>query len=249
VICAIKLWPLERVHDAWEAYAQLAQDAPWELGCTLAVMTAPPGGFGAPELEGRKVAGFFGCWSGDPRKLEKVLEPLSARRPQVSTLLPLPYRRLQQMVDVLSPHGRRCYCKSSYLKTVDQAVAGPIAALKDQSYSPFSQCEFSLFGGAVAQVPESATAFGDRSGRVLYNIVANWLDPQEDELHQQWARAFFQALQPHSSSAVYVNFLSDEGDERIRAAYGAKYAQLASLKRIYDPDNVFRSNQNIRPGG
>jgi FAD/FMN-containing dehydrogenase len=247
VLCAIDLWPLERANDAWEAYAELAQDAPEQLGCTLAVMTAPPGGFFPPELQGRKVAGFFGCWSGDPAELEKVLAPLSARHPQVSRVFPLPYRQLQQMVDVLSPPGRRCYCKSSYLTTMDQAVAGPIAALQDQSYSPYSQCEFSLFGGAVARVAESATAFGDRNGRLIYNIVANWLEPQDDPVHQQWARAFFQALQPYSSSAVYVNFLSDEGEERIRAAYGAKYAELARLKRIYDPHNVFQSNQNIRP--
>jgi len=247
VTFAALVWPLERLPDVWEAYAELAEEAPDALGCTLVVMAAPPVPFIPPELHGRTVAGFFACWSEDPRKLQAVLAPLSARQPQVSFVSPIAYRQLQQTVDVLSPHGRRSYWKSGYLRAMDRDIPQHIERAAQQCNSPFSQTEFTLFGGAVARLSESATAFGNRNGQLLYNIVANWTDPREDSQHREWARSFFHSLQPHSASGVYVNFLSDEGEQRVRAAYGAKYEQLAGLKRTYDPQNVFRSNQNILP--
>jgi FAD/FMN-containing dehydrogenase len=106
------------------------------------------------------------------------------------------------------------------------------------------------FGGAVARVPNDATAFGHRDAACDLIIAAIWSEESEQDAHVEWAKSFWEAMQPYASSDVYVNYLSDEGDEgdeRVRAAYGHHYERLADLKRKYDPENVFRSNQNIRP--
>jgi FAD/FMN-containing dehydrogenase len=103
------------------------------------------------------------------------------------------------------------------------------------------------FGGAVARVPNDATAFRHRDAGYDLIIAAIWDQPDQQEAHIDWARRFWAAMQPHSTGDVYVNYLSDEGDDRVRAAYGPHYQRLVELKRRYDPDNVFHHNQNIRP--
>jgi hypothetical protein len=247
VLFGMLMWPLDRAQEPWQAYAQIVHDAPDALGCTLVLMTAPAAPFIDPALHNKKVIGFFCCWTGDPAELEPLLAPLLARNPAVRSISPIPYTTLQQMVDFLSPHGRRSYWKSAYLKSIDDKVGAVVCDQAQRDSSPYSQAEFTLFGGAVARVPESANAFGDRSGKALFNVVANWTDPAEDDSHKAWARSFFEALQPHSTGTVYVNFLGDEGAERVRAAYGGKYERLVRLKSTYDPDNFFRFNQNILP--
>jgi len=103
-------------------------------------------------------------------------------------------------------------------------------------------------GGAVARVPADATAFAYRDAAFAMNIVGIWPDPAENELHTRWAREFADAMAPHATSGVYVNFLGSEGEERVRAAYGEKtYARLAVVKQRFDPVNAFRLNQNIQP--
>jgi len=152
------------------------------------------------------------------------------------------------MFDPMVPHGRRSYWKSGYLKEVGGGAASVAHAFAAAATSPFSQAEFPLMGGAVARVGPDDTAFGDRTGATIYNVVANWTDVGEDEAQTAWARSFFDGLEPFSTSTVYVNFLGEEGADRIRAAYGAeKYDRLAQLKKKYDPENFFRSNQNIQP--
>jgi FAD/FMN-containing dehydrogenase len=247
VICGILMWPIERATEAWDAYAEIADSAPDELGCTLGMMRAPAAPFVEESLHGKLVAGFFFCWTGAAERAESVVAPFLERRPPVRCIGPLPYVSLQKMVDFLSPHGRRSYCKAGYTKALSAPFAAATVENIGRSVSPFSQAEFVLLGGAMARVPEEATAFGDRSGRLLYNVVVNWTDRAEDAANRDWATTFFEALQPFSTSTVYVNFLGDEGGDRIRAAYGEKYERLAQIKRRYDPENFFNSNQNIVP--
>jgi FAD/FMN-containing dehydrogenase len=247
VTCGILMWPIERAAEAWGAYAELADSAPDELGCTLGVMRAPAAPFVDESLHDKWVAGFFFCWSGPPEKAEAAVAPFLARRPAVRSIGRMPYTTMQKMVDFMSPHGRRSYWKSGYAKGLEDPLASVVVEHMGQSVSPRSQAEFVLFGGAVARVPELATAFGDRTGKVVYNVVVNWTDAARDDANKAWANSFFRALQPFSTDAVYVNFLGDEGIDRIRAAYGDKYDRLARLKRAYDPTNFFRLNQNIIP--
>jgi len=103
-------------------------------------------------------------------------------------------------------------------------------------------------GGAVGRVDASATAFAHRDAQHVLNINGVWTEPAEDEVHVEWTRDLFTAMEPFSTGGVYVNFLGNEGEDRVRAAYGANYDRLVEVKRRYDPDNVFNSNQNIVPG-
>jgi hypothetical protein len=247
VICGILMWPIARMTDAWEGYAELAARAPDELGCTLGLMQAPPAPFVDPALHHQWVAGFFYCWSGAPGQLDKAIAPMVARRPATRFAAPTSYTALQKLVDFLSPHGRRSYWKAGYLGSMHADVPRIASERVRGAVSPFTQAEFVLLGGQVARISEDATAFGDRSAPVIYNLVVNWLDTADDAAGKAWACGFFDALQAYSTSSVYVNFLGDEGSARIRSAYGAKYERLARLKRRYDPDNFFCFNQNIPP--
>jgi FAD/FMN-containing dehydrogenase len=155
---------------------------------------------------------------------------------------------MQTILDELQPPGRRSYWKSGYLtELTDDAITAGVSVAAE-ARSPFNIAELVLWGGAVARIGVNDCAFGERDGRFLYNAVSTWENPAEDEQNIPWARAFHDAMQPFATGGVYVNFLSDEGADRVRAAYGdEKFARLAKIKAEYDPDNLFALNQNIPP--
>jgi hypothetical protein len=125
-----------------------------------------------------------------------------------------------------------------------EALAELVAGIS----SPLSDIKLMQLGGALARVDESSAAFAHRGAPTVLNITSRWTDPAESERHIAWTRDVWDAMQPWSSGGTYVNFLGDEGPDRVRAAYGdGKYARLVELKRRWDPDNVFRLNQNIAP--
>ena len=147
----------------------------------------------------------------------------------------------------MAPPGMRNYWKADFLDSLsDEAIDGLIDAANSTS-SPLSQVHLHHLGGAMARVSPDATAFTHRDAAFVFNLVGTWPDSGEDDLHTSWARSSFDALRPASAGAAYVNFLGDDGAQRVAAAYGDNYQRLAELKRRYDPDNVFRLNQNITP--
>jgi hypothetical protein len=113
--------------------------------------------------------------------------------------------------------------------------------------SPETEVFFGLLGGQASRVEPGATAYPHRSAKFVMNVHGRWSTPDQDAGCVQWARSLFNALSPHATGAVYVNFLTEDESERISAAYGGNYARLSAIKRRYDPDNLFRANQNIRP--
>jgi hypothetical protein len=155
------------------------------------------------------------------------------------------------MFDAGAPHGIHSYWKSEYLAGLDDGALDALAEGAAAMVSPFSQVHVHHVEGAVARADAAATAIGRRDAPFIANVIGMWADPalQEDEI--AWVREQSGRLRPHSTGGAYLNFLDgDEGDERIRAAYGReKYERLVALKDRYDPDNVFRLNQNIRPSG
>ena len=153
----------------------------------------------------------------------------------------------QQAYDADFPFGLRTYWKSCNLDGLSDDAIDTLVSFMAEAPSLQPMVIVDQFGGAVARVPADATAFGHRAAAYDLVIAAIWTDRNEQDTHIEWARSFWDAMRPHSTNDVYVNYLSDEGDEHVHAAYGPHYQRLADLKRTYDPQNTFRHNQNVRP--
>jgi hypothetical protein len=179
-----------------------------------------------------------------------LIEPLrKAVAPAADHVGPLPYRMLQGMFDASAPRGINSYWKTEYLAELDEGAIDALVAGAEAFASPMSQLHVHHVEGAVARVSGADSAFGRRDSRYVVNVIGMWPNPALQDGETATVRATAEALRAFSSGGAYLNFFdADEGDERIRAAYGPeKYARLVALKDRYDPDNVFRLNQNIRP--
>jgi FAD/FMN-containing dehydrogenase len=245
-------YPLEDGPEVLRHYRDYIADAPDELTTIVNLRPAPPLAFLPAEVHGRPVVAVIACYAGSLQRGEEVLAPLRHfGSPIVDAMAPRPYTELQTMFDAVVPHGWHYYWKSWELPPLADDAIDTLVEQAALITSPRSYIIVFQLGGAIARVGEQDTAYAQRDAAHNVNINAAWLpDDPEPERHVEWARACFAALEPAASGRAYVNFLADEGQERVRAAYGEeKYARLAALKRAYDPDNVFRLNQNIEPQG
>jgi FAD/FMN-containing dehydrogenase len=242
-------WPLDQAKDVLAFHREQTRTAPDELGISAAFVTAPPLPFVPEHLHEQPAIATILCWSGEVDEGREVLKPwLEFGPPPIQMVDAMPYTLMQTLLDELQPPGRRSYWKSGYLTELTDDAIEASASVAADARSRFNIAEFVLWGGAVARVGADDTAFGERGGRFLYNAVSTWENPADDETNIPWARAFHDAMQPFATGGVYVNFLSDEGADRVRAAYGpAKFARLATIKAEYDPTNLFSLNQNIPP--
>jgi hypothetical protein len=187
-------------------------------------------------------------WSGDPAEGRRALAPLrEVGAPLVDAVAVVPYVFVQSMLDGGAPHGRHYYWKSHRLPDLSDAVVDVFLERLAGMTSPFAQITGWAMGGAVGRVDPDATAVGEREDGFDVNFATGWLPPDPDpERHRDWSRAAWDELAPYSCG-IYANFISDEGDAGVEAAYGDRRARLGALKARWDPDNVFRLNANIRP--
>ena len=161
---------------------------------------------------------------------------------------PTPYVSHQAMFDPTAPHGLGYYWKSEYVPSLSDALIDTLAERAWGVATPESYTIIFHLGGAVGRQDPEGSAFEDRRAAHAVNIDAVWSEPARASACIAWTRELWEAVRPYSTGRVYVNFLGDEGQDRVRAAYGeAKYERLRALKRKYDPTNFFRLNQNIRP--
>ena len=242
--------PFEHAREVLRVYRDFIAAAPDELTTIFELSVAPPLPFLPEDVHGKPIVMIGACYAGSPDEGAEVLRPLKQfGRPIVDLLEPKPYTALQSMFDPLVPHGWHRYWKSVELPPLtDQAID----TLVEQASAPTSPKSYTIvfqLGGALARVGEDHTAFSQRDTAHNVNINAVWTEEDPDaERHIAWARDFFDAMQPHAGGRVYVNFLGEEGGNRVRQAYGARnYKRLVELKRAYDPTNFFRLNQNIEP--
>ena len=241
--------PLDRAGDLLRFYGDWAPDLPDEMTTMVAFLTAPPEPFVPRELVGTPMVAIALCHAGPVEQGEKLARPLRDVGPAPIDLLgPIPYGALQRMFDAGAPWGHHAYWKTEYLRALDDRTVATLCEHATRMRSPFSAIHIHHLEGAVKRFPDDGTAFAHRSARWVLNIVGLWPGPEGSDVHVGWVRELRQAIQPWATGAVYLNFLGEDGPDRVRAAYGAgKYARLAELKRAYDPDNFFRINQNIRP--
>jgi hypothetical protein len=179
---------------------------------------------------------------------EADLKPLRDLGPAVDVIGPMPYTAVQGMFDAGVPRGSRNYWRSAFLPDLGDDVIDAILAHTAGIPHPLGQVHVHQMGGAMSRVGPDATAFGSREAPFLMNYIGLWQDPGQDDANTAWVRAASDAMEPHSTGARYVNFLADEGEAGVRAAYGGEtMVRLQSLKARYDPTNFFHLNQNIKP--
>ena len=195
---------------------------------------------------------IFVSYNGALEAGERALKPLREIGPPLADMIgPMPYVKVQRMMDDAFPAGRQNYWKSNFLKGLDAEAIHVIVDYVAKAPSPYSAVAIEQFSGAVNRVGIDDTALNHRNARYNLLIVGIWSDPAAKAANVRWVRDLWGAMQPYSSGGVYVNYLgqeADEGVERVKSAYGPeKYARLVALKQKYDPTNLFRLNQNIRP--
>ncbi len=229
-------------------YLDYAVSAPDDLTTIANLLYAPPAPHVPQERVGELVLSILVCWSGSVEEGERALAPLRAlATPVADAVSPIPYPAIYQFTaHQAEPHAASI--RSMFAdKLSDGALDAALAAMRNAT-SPFSLVQFRGLGGAMARVNADATAFAHRDRRYFVAIIGLWLNAAEDEaVHSAWTESLWQAIR-HEGSGVYVNFLQEEGEARIREVYpSATFARLAAIKRRYDPRNIFRFNQNIPP--
>lgn len=242
--------PLEDAREVLASYREFIATAPDELTTIFELSVAPPVAFLPEDVHGKPIVMVGACYAGAPEDGIEVVRPLKEfGNPIVDLLKPKPYTALQSMFDRSVPHGWHRYWKTVELPLLTDDAIDTLVEHASAQTSPKSYCIVFQLGGALARAGEDETAFSQRDAGHNVNINAVWTeDDPEDERHVAWARDFFSAMQPHAGGRVYLNFLGDEGAERVRHAYGDRqYERLVELKRTYDPTNFFRQNQNIEP--
>jgi FAD/FMN-containing dehydrogenase len=244
------LYPAAQARALLQFFREFMAAAPDELMALLAFISAPPAPFVPQHLHGAPVVAFAICHVGSPEEGQRTIEQIRGfGAPAVDLLGPMPYVAVQQLFDASMPFGRQVYLRSDHVTGLGDAVIDALLAQAAKVTSPLSTAIVWPLGGAVARVGEHATAFGHRDTPFDVIVFSIWTDPQEAERHLQWGRDFGAAMRPFSRG-VYVNEMGVEGEERVRAAYNPQsYARLVALKTKYDPTNLFRMNQNIKPAG
>jgi FAD/FMN-containing dehydrogenase len=241
----------ERANEIIPKWRDYMATAPDEVSGLAEFSTIPIDPAYPEETWGRRVLALATVYDGPADEGERVTQPLrNLGEPLLDFSGRMPYRVLQSIYDGLFPKGRdRCYWKSTYLSSLDDAVIGAIAGRLAQRPSEMTFASIWKFGGAVQRVAADATAFGDRSMPFMLSLDAIWSEPADDDANIGWVRDSWREMQPHSTGRLYLNFAGfGEGENMVQDAFGDEtYARLQEVKRIYDPTNAFKMNQNILP--
>ena len=248
VVGGFVVWPMEDAPEVIRFYRDWVAESPDEL-TSLIFQRRMRAGPGVPdELVGRRILAVAVCYAGDIEEGERFIRPLKAfGSPVLDTCRPMPFLVQQTLFDPSYPHGWWYYFRACDVAELSDAVIDVVADYGMKISSPITTTAIWQMGGAVNRVPEDATAFNGRSAGFTFNLSGNTETADGFDAERQWTRDYWDALGPYHTS-VYVNFLMDEGEQRIREAYGKdKYDRLKALKRRYDPGNFFRLNQNIHP--
>jgi FAD/FMN-containing dehydrogenase len=248
VLSGLLVYPLERAESLLPEFRRIALEAPDELTTWAVMRKAPPLPFLPTEWHGKEVLILAACYSGDMGEGERAVRPLRALgQPIADVISPHSFVGWQAAFDPLLAPGARNYWKSHDFDD----LKGPAirAILEAVRVLPSDECEVFIahVGGAMARVPSDATAWGNRGAHFVMNAHSRWRTRAQDAACIGWAKRLFEATAPFASGSAYVNFMPADEQDRVEKAYGANYARLAEIKRRYDPENLFRMNQNIRP--
>jgi FAD/FMN-containing dehydrogenase len=249
VLAGLMMFPIERAQQVMRGWRDCADAAPDELSTACVVVIAPPEPFVPPELQGKPVVGVAALYVGDPDEGAETVQPLKDLGPAVDLVGPTPYTAFQAALDPLAPWGIRSYARGEYMPALSDGAIDTFLAHAIEltvAGAPLSQMIIFRLGQAITALPDDASAFSHRDAQYIFHPITALYDPADDERMIGATRAFAAAMRPFSTGGAYLNFTLEA--DRVRDAYGdAKYARLVALKDKYDPGNLFRLNQNIRP--
>jgi FAD/FMN-containing dehydrogenase len=239
LLAGLLLYPVTMATEVLTFYREFTTTAPDELTVWAILLTAADG---APMLA------LLVCYDGSGAAAQRAVQPLREFGPPLADhISSMSYREVQTLFDAAFPAGLRSAWKSSYLGELSDDAIETMVDRFATVPSPQSAVLLEHLGGAVSRVGTDETAFTDRDALYSFLIVSVWPDATQSAQNVQWTDECWQAMQPFASGGVYVNYLGEEGPERIKAAYGRNYERLVALKTRYDPTNLFRVNQNIPP--
>ena len=243
------LWELGQSAEIMKWYRDFIVQAPEDLNGFFAFLTVPPGPPFPEQIHLKKMCGIVWCYTGPMEQANKLLQPLRNHRPPAfEFFVPMPYPMVQSMFDAVYPPGLQWYWKADFVKELsDQAIA---LHVQHGSQLPTMHSTMHMYpvDGAVHRVRPDDTAWSYRDVQWSEVIVGVDPEPANKDRITAWARGYFDALHPFGAGGAYVNFMMEEGEDRIRATYRDNYNRLATVKAKYDPENFFRVNQNIQPG-
>jgi FAD/FMN-containing dehydrogenase len=248
VLSGLIVHPFSEAKPVLDGYRRFIAQAPEELTVWVVLRKAPPLPFLPEEWHGKEVVVLALCYAGDMAAGERAAAPLRALgRPIADVVGPHPYAGWQQAFDPLLTPGARNYWKSHDFAEISDAAVNAMIDYGGKLPTPECEIFIAQLGGAVNRVARDATAYPHRDVGFVLNVHTRWQESGQDAECIKWAREFFDATAPHATGGVYVNFMSQDETERTKGAYGANYDRLAAIKAKYDPGNLFRMNQNIRP--
>jgi FAD/FMN-containing dehydrogenase len=248
VHAGVTFWPLEQAADVMKAYREFILKAPQYVSGFFAFLTVPPAPMFPKELHLRKACGIVWCGTGGAAKSEAASKPMrSVGKPMLDHVGEMPFPALQSLFDALYPPGLQWYWRADFVKELsDKAIA---VHTEHAAKLPTMHSTMHLYpiDGAAHSVGKKETAFSYRDANWAQVMVGVDPDAANKEKITAWCKGYFDALHPYSLGGGYVNFMMEEGQERVQASFRENYARLAKIKKKYDPDNFFRVNQNIRP--
>jgi FAD/FMN-containing dehydrogenase len=242
------LWPLNQATEVLQWYREFITQAPAEINGFFAFLTVPPGPPFPEHLHNQTMCGIVWCYTGRLEQAEAAFKPIRSFRPAALDLVgPLPYPVLQSLFDALYPPGLQWYWRADFVNELSDAAIA--LHMTYASEVPTLQSTMHLYpiNGAAHRVGKHDTAWSYRDATWAQVIVGVDPEPANNEKIIGWTKAYWEALHPYSAGGAYVNFMMDEGEERVKATYRDNYERLVAVKNMYDPTNLFRVNQNIKP--
>ncbi|KAA5546382.1 FAD-binding oxidoreductase [Adhaeribacter rhizoryzae] len=242
------LWELEDAKEVMRWYHEFIQHAPDEMNGFFAFLIVPPGAPFPEHLHLKNMCAVVWCYTGPQESAEKAFEPIrNFKTPALDLVGPLPVPALQSMFDPLMPTGMQWYWKGDYVKELTDEAIDLYIKYGSQLPTMLSTLHLYPINGAAARVDKKATAWNYRDAIYAMVIAGIDPDPANKDIITNWAKDYWQAVHPYSLGGSYINFMMEEGQDRVKATYGDNYNRLVEIKNKYDPDNLFRVNQNIIP--
>jgi FAD/FMN-containing dehydrogenase len=248
VLGGMLVFPPQRGAEVLRFYRDFVRDAPDEVGSALAFVSAPPEEFVPKEVQGTPVIGIVICYAGAVEDGEIAIKPLRDLGPVIDLVQPMPYTIVQTLLDGANAKGMQNYWSADFYDELPDEAVDVLVAKATNPVSPLTQIIVIPGGGAIARIDDDEMAFGERQAKFNIHYLSMWPDPADTEKNIAYTRDIASAMKPWASGYAYLNFIGDEGPSRVEAAFGAeKWKKLRAIKKSWDPQNLFRMNQNIPP--